>query len=197
MSEGGGSYGGDKPREPKASAALRRLSMRKSNQDGDAMAADLFADQILGGINSYATEDFCNPYAEASQARASSRASMPLDGGNPTRTPECAAIGASDRDDREKNIFAIDLIDAAALEVKLGKDKSCTGGHQGRGEAARLMTVKGVAAYLGVSISKVWRLESRGVGFPKAIRICGSTRWDRSAIDCYLDSLQAAGHSGR
>lgn len=166
-----------------------------SKGDGEAMATDLFTTPISGGSNDYADEGFCNAYAEASQARASSRAPMPTDGGNLTRTDERAAIGATDGVDREKNTFAIDQVEAAGLEAKSGKDKSWSDDHQGRCEATRLMTVKEVAAYLGVSISKVWRLERRDVGFPKPIRICGSTRWDRYAIDGYLDSLQVAGHS--
>lgn len=159
------------------------------------MAVDLFAIQMSGDSNNYAAEGFCNPYAEASQARASSRAPMPIDGGNLTRTDERAAIGSTDGVDREKNTLAIDHVEVAGLGVKSGKDNSWSGGHQGRCEAARLMTVKEVAAYLGMSNSKVWRLEERDVGFPKPIRIGGSTRWDRCAIDRYLDSLQAVGHS--
>lgn len=167
-----------------------------SKGDDEAMVADLFAVQISGDSNNYAAEGFCNAYAEASQASASSRAPMPIDGRNPNRTDECAAIGATDRDDREKKFLAVDHVEAAGLGAKSGKDNSWSGGHQGRCEAARLMTVKEVAAYLSMSDSKVWRLEEREVGFPKPIRIGGSTRWDRCAIDRYLDSLQAAAHSG-
>lgn len=166
-----------------------------SKGDGEAMAADLFIIPISGGSNDYADEGFCNAYAEASQARASSGPPMSIDGGNPTRTDECAAIDATDGGDRErKNIVAIDHVEPAGLRAKSGKDRSWSSGQQGRCATARLMTVTEVAAYLGLSISKVWRLEKREVGFPKPIRICGSTRWDRCAIDCYLDSLQAVGH---
>lgn len=167
-----------------------------SKGDGEAMAADLFTIPISGGSNDYAHEGFCNAYAEASQARVSSRPPMSIDGGNPTRTDECSTIDATDGGDRErKKIVAVDHVEPAGLQAKSGKDRSWSGGQQGWCEAARLMTVEEVAAYLGVSISKVWRLEKRGVGFPKPIRICGSTRWDRYAIDRYLDSLQAPGHS--
>jgi predicted DNA-binding transcriptional regulator AlpA len=55
----------------------------------------------------------------------------------------------------------------------------------------RLMTGKQVADYLGMSISNVWRLEKANVGFPKALRIAGSTRWDKCAVDRYLDSFLA------
>lgn len=168
-----------------------------SKGDDEAMVADLFAVQISGDSNNYAAEGFCNAYAEASQASASSRAPILIDGRNPNRTDECAAIGVTDGGDRErKAIVAIDHVEAAGLGAKSGKDNSWSGGHQRRCEAARLMTVKDVAAYLSMSDSKVWRLEEREVGFPKPIRIGGSTRWDRCAIDRYLDSLQAAGHSG-
>jgi len=166
-----------------------------SKGDDEAEAADLFSIPISGGSNDYLDEGFCNAYAEASQARASSRPPMSIDGGNPTRTDEYPAIDAADGGDRErKAIVSIDHVEPAGLPAKSCKDISWPGGHQGKWEAARLMTVKEVAAYLGVSISKVWRLEKREVGFPKPIRICGSTRWDRCAIDRYLDSLQAVGH---
>lgn len=61
----------------------------------------------------------------------------------------------------------------------------------------RLMTVKQVAKYLAISISKVWRLEKANVGFPKALRIAGSTRWDRCAIDRFLDSFLTPALGGR
>ncbi|OYR11791.1 helix-turn-helix domain protein [Brucella rhizosphaerae] len=59
------------------------------------------------------------------------------------------------------------------------------------------MTVKEVATYLSVSISKVWRLGKYDIDFPKPVHISGSTRWDRHSIDSYLDRLQTVAHSGK
>ena len=60
----------------------------------------------------------------------------------------------------------------------------------------RMMTVVQVAEYLGVSVSKVWRLQKPGIGFPSPVRIGGSTRWDRHAIDQYLNALSAGNEAG-
>ena len=56
----------------------------------------------------------------------------------------------------------------------------------------RLMNVAEVAAYTRCSVSKIWRLDKAENRFPKAIRIDGSTRWERRAIDRYLDTLIVA-----
>lgn len=55
----------------------------------------------------------------------------------------------------------------------------------------RLMTAEELAAYLNVSVRKIWRDLKLQKGFPRPIRMAGSTRWDRMAVDRYLDRLGA------
>ncbi|HWD12211.1 MAG TPA: hypothetical protein VG519_02550 [Pseudochrobactrum sp.] len=154
---------------------------------------DMFADPAIDDADQYSTEDFCNPYAEASQARGASR------------TPEPIIVSVSDQGAEPQNITEFNQTGSAETLVnrhvpqkpksEMKSDGDVIHHANTSGEAPRLMTVKEVAAYLAISISKVWRLEKRKVGFPKAIRICCSTRWDRYAIDRYLDSQQTPENS--
>lgn len=55
----------------------------------------------------------------------------------------------------------------------------------------RLLTIADIAARLGVSVRKAWRLAAADPGFPKSIRI-GSrgTRFDPNEFDEYLALLR-------
>lgn len=168
--------------------------MSKLYSNDYVASLDMFADPAVDVSNQYSSEDFCNPYAEASMA---SEASRILALNNLSVSDQCAD---------PQNTTGLDQIaPAESLTNKhlLQKTMSVLKSdgveiHDANpsGEASRLMTVKEVAAYLAISISKVWRLEKCKVGFPKAIRIGGSTRWDRYSIDRYLDSQQTFEISG-
>lgn len=45
-----------------------------------------------------------------------------------------------------------------------------------------LLTVRQVAARLGIGVSTIWRAVSKG-SFPAPIKIAGSTRWRRTDIE--------------
>nr|WP_272212711.1 helix-turn-helix domain-containing protein [Marinicella sp. W31]MDC2878621.1 helix-turn-helix domain-containing protein [Marinicella sp. W31] len=64
-------------------------------------------------------------------------------------------------------------------------------------ELPRLMRVAEVAAYLGVSISKIWRLLRSNPSFPRPIRMNGTTRWDRLDIDRFIEDSKVRGRRGR
>ncbi len=52
-------------------------------------------------------------------------------------------------------------------------------------EPARLLDVEGVATLLSVSARHVFRLSDAG-RMPRPIKLGGSVRWDRSAIDKWI-----------
>jgi excisionase family DNA binding protein len=53
---------------------------------------------------------------------------------------------------------------------------------------AELLTVAEIAAELKLGTSTIWRRVSRG-DFPKPIKIGGSTRWHRSDVEAFVQSL--------
>ncbi len=72
----------------------------------------------------------------------------------------------------------------------VAKDKSDTG------ELSPLLTVREVAKVLGIHVRTVWRLAAMaemGEGnFPRPVRIGAKTiRWQRSALETYLNALAA------
>lgn len=162
--------------------------MSKFYSNDYAASLDMFADPALDAGSQYSSEDFYNTYAEASQASGA------------RRIQRLNNLSVSDQCAEPQNITGLDQMAPAErstnghlLQKPMSETKSDGGVlhyANSSGETSRLMTVKEVAVYLAISISKVWRLEKRKVGFPNAIRIGGSTRWDRCAIDHYLDNQQ-------
>jgi predicted DNA-binding transcriptional regulator AlpA len=164
------------------------------------VSADLFAAQKSGdAVNTNAEPEVENAafsgsenaYAEASQPSSFRRqpvqarlvASLPTQTSeNPSsdRMPLSARIAPSEN---------LPLAQAAGAEKertlrskKPGRRRDCSK------TLSRCMTVSDVAAYLKVSVSTVWRLPDKDTHFPRPFRIGGSTRWDRQALDFYLDS---------
>lgn len=158
-----------------------------------ATSLDTFADPALNDGNQYSSEGFCNPYAEASQARGAGRIQAPNIVGVSDQCPESQNVTGLDQEGSAESLTSRHLLQKNMSEMK--SDGVEIHDANPFGEASRLMTAQDVSAYLAISISKVWRLEKRKVGFPKAIRIGGSTRWDRYSIDRYLDSQQTPENS--
>lgn len=52
----------------------------------------------------------------------------------------------------------------------------------------RLLTARDVAGYLAVSEATVHRMAKRG-DLPAALKVGNSVRWDRAAIDRWLDGM--------
>lgn len=177
--------------------------MRKINQGNDAVSPEVIADRMFGKTEGNKIERFHNAYAEASQARIPCKALKPADATGSVTAAEIAvaAIGASDSNNKQEISLAVKHDLSIISAVKPRKQKSYSDKypfeHQINGQCARLMTVKEVASYLSVSISKVWRLGKYDIDFPKPVHISGSTRWDRHSIDNYLDRLQNTAHSGK
>jgi predicted DNA-binding transcriptional regulator AlpA len=183
--------------------------MKQSKHREDGASNDLFADTISIGQGGAAnrtsaeTQDgecFPNAYAEASQARASGRRPLAIhhdsSGGSdqPSKngTNHKGTLGQSLADNRgQTDIAQLEPAKVMPQPEKAGKE------HPLAVAIPRMMTVAEVATFLRVSVSKVWRLTRRQSDFPRPVRIGGSTRWDRQAIDCYLDSLQPRRDSGR
>lgn len=176
---------------------------RPSRHDG-AFAEDLFAD--LSARASASAGNVCPPgvflnaYAEASQASPSRKRRLPIDPADTVAIP-IAEKHEAGREEMPGEQIA-ETIDPSATARAEPVDTKPEPARQSSPcpqapETPRMMTAGDVAAYLGISLSKVWRLEKRINGFPKPVRIDGSTRWDRWAIDHFIDSLQAAGPIGR
>ncbi len=175
--------------------------MRKINQGNDVASPEVIAERLFGNTDGNNIEQFHNAYAEASQARVPCKALKQADATGFATAAEVGATGASDTDNKQEISLAAeyDLSIISAVKPrkqKLYRDKYPFE-HQVNGQLARLMTVKEVATYLRVSISKVWRLGKYDINFPKPVHISGSTRWDRHSIDNYLDRLQNIAHSGK
>ncbi|HUT34626.1 MAG TPA: helix-turn-helix domain-containing protein [Planctomycetota bacterium] len=56
---------------------------------------------------------------------------------------------------------------------------------KGGGEPSLLLTVRQVAAALGVGARSVWRMASAGE-LPGQIKVGGATRWQRAAIEDFV-----------
>lgn len=175
--------------------------MRKINQGSDAVSPEVIAERMFGNTDGNNIEQFHNAYAEASQARVACKALKPADATGFVTAAEVGATGASDTDNKQEISLAVEYDLSIISAVKPCKQKSYGDKHpferQVNDEYARLMTVKEVATYLSVSISKIWRLGKYDIDFPKPVHISGSTRWDRHSIDNYLDRLQNTAHSGK
>lgn len=178
--------------------------MNKSDQHDQGKGADLFADRVSVGPDASANcnvpDSFLNPYAQASQARTSGKRPLSIDRGDLPSSKQVATTGASDKGNR---IEALGDNPAETLIAHLEAGEASAGtasvrdDHTKAAAIPRMMSAAEVADYLRVSVSKVWRLQKRESAFPAPVRIGGSTRWDRLAIDRYLDGLQTRGHSGR
>ena len=175
---------------------LRGSSMRNFRPDDCEVASDLFGHATSGvqddSNDRCPTEGFPNAYAEASQASSLGRTPVPF-----TETDRSVALDENHRD-KPKPIVGI----GAAVRSPRACEAKSTCGRFAREKpvkelAPRLMTAKELAAYLGVSLSKVRRLEKQDGAFPKPIRIMGSTRWDRQVVDSYLDSLGTSSQPDR
>ncbi len=180
---------------------------QSKKRDADA-GNDLFAErasvvQESAGDNSLAedrdTEFFSNPYAEASQARESGGNALSVDHGS-TGGPELSAKTAPNLTATVGQLLPDNGGQAAITDVDQAKvlpEPAKTGAEpSGTTVIPRLMSATELAAYLRVSVSKVWRLEKGDNDFPSPVRIGGSTRWDRQKIDCYLDSFPTRKQSG-
>ena len=56
-------------------------------------------------------------------------------------------------------------------------------------DRAVVLKVKDVAEMLAVSVRKVWRL-SQEEGFPKPVKLGGSSRWVESDVLAYIERLR-------
>lgn len=147
-------------------------------------------------------EEFVNEYAAASQAFEAGRKPRPIEDshsrqprprntfpkdhavqtGRPTATGNTNEQTAADEQPNSKALPPVlDASRASKSPIEL----------------PRLMRVAEVAAYLGVSISKIWRLLKSNPGFPRPIRMNGTTRWDRLDIDCFIEDSKVRGRRDR
>ena len=157
--------------------------------DGDILPED------ATGSGSHDTGHHYNAYAEASQARVIGRKPYdlthsaeagPANGNKERGEFPTAEPAVAERPDGRADVEA-KPIESTPPENRLK-----------RGEATvtpRMLKAEEVAAYLSVSVSKVWRLPGKDPDFPSPVRIGGSTRWDRLEVDRYIDSLHDRNHS--
>ncbi|MBV2185928.1 MAG: hypothetical protein KUL88_15460 [Rhizobium sp.] len=178
--------------------------MRNFRPDDCEVASDLFGHATSGAQDDSndrcPTEGFPNAYAEASQASSLGKTPVPFTETDRSVAQEAKTATVPDEHHRDKP-KPIEGIGAAVSSPRASEAKS-TCGRFAREKpvkelAPRLMTAKELAAYLGVSLSKVWRLEKQDAAFPKPIRIMGSTRWDHQVVDSYLDSLGTSSQPDR
>ena len=161
---------------------------------------DLFREGS-SGTNHYGAEGHYNAYAEASQAREVGRLPRPIDHPQPSRSnpPVVTDEREEVRTTEPAEIENLDQrADVEATPIKA--TNSTLDDRTNQTDAAiipRLMKVTGVAAYLEVSVSKVWRSQRRDPDFPRPIRIGSSTRWDRSELDHYVEVRKARRRNGR
>jgi predicted DNA-binding transcriptional regulator AlpA len=183
------------------------MSQSKHREDG--ASGDLFAERIPAGHSGAAdctlaegrdAEHFLNAYAEASQARASGKRLLFVHHGSLGDSNQSATTGTNDKaihgqslakDRGQTDTAHLEPAEVMPEEARAGKE------HPRAVAVPRMMTAAEVAAYVRVSVSKVWRSAKQESDIPSPVRIGGSTRWDRQAIDRYLDSLQHSRHSGR
>ena len=161
---------------------------------------DLFRERS-SGTNQYGAEGHYNAYAEASQAREAGRSPRPIDhtqssrSNLPTGTDEREKVPTKEPAAIENQYQRAD-VEAAPIEAA----NSTPDDRSNQTDAAkipRLMKVTGVAAYLEVSVSQVWRSQRRDPDFPRPIRIGSSTRWDRSELDRYVEVRKSRRRNGR
>jgi len=177
--------------------------MIKSSKQNGAIASGLLANRNAKdpghAVSDSPIESFENAYAEASQARTIGKRPIPF-----------AHCPSEDEEERQVRNIGLETVDglsrAQHTEPNEDQEKSDRIESNAVGEPRkqpsaivlpRMMTDVDVATYLSMSRSKIWRLCRRESTFPQPVRIAGSTRWDRTAIDRYLDGLPSSKSSGR
>lgn len=171
--------------------------MKHSNERHDRAGIDLFAygtarDGALDPREGDAIEEFPNAYAEASQARRSAKRPMCIDHAVSGDFEEALRSGKCHQSTHQQSATAHMAPAAAKPEAAQAASELPCGIC-----VPRMMRASEVAAYLGVSVSKVWRLTKSESAFPHPVRIGNSTRWDRVSIDRHLDALSTRNGSGR
>jgi predicted DNA-binding transcriptional regulator AlpA len=179
------------------------LPMIKSSKQNGAIASGLLANRNAKdsghAVSDSSIESFENAYAEASQARTVGKRPVPL-----------AHCPSEDGEERQVRNVGLETVDGLSrdqhtepneAQEKSDRIESNAVGEPPKQPSAivlpRMMTDVDVATYLSMSRSKIWRLCRREPTFPQPVRIAGSTRWDRTAIDLYLDGLPSSKSSGR
>ena len=157
---------------------------------------DLFREGS-SGTNHYGAERHYNAYAEASQAREVGRLPRPIDHPQPSRSNppvgeevQITEPAAIENQDQRADVEASPINAANSTPDDRSKQTDAA-------IIPRLMKITGVAAYLEVSVSQVWRSQRRDPDFPRPIRIGSSTRWDRSELDRYVEVRKARRSNGR
>jgi excisionase family DNA binding protein len=178
--------------------------MSKRIMHPDRPSGDLFTparNAVAGdGAEDHSNPEFFNSYAEASQPSEARRRSIPTD------LKQKASVGSSKVYLDEKEATGCETASTAtAAEVPEGTTRRKRPMEKRKARPSpstssitpRMMTVEDVAAYLSVSVSKIWRLRRNNAAFPKPKPIGKSTRWDRTDIDRYLDRLSTPRHVER
>ena len=171
--------------------------MKKSSRNDVDKNHNLFADEHLfaqkRAVQCQLAENTPNAYAEESQAPMMFRRRFSLDQYT-SSLPDENLEGDKTGDARDPDTSTTESKVSAAgepvkCEKKSGRKKAVP--EQTLFPLPRLMTTKNVAEYFGFSVSKVVRLEKKEPSFPRSVRIGGSKRWDRQAIDHYIDQLSS------
>jgi predicted DNA-binding transcriptional regulator AlpA len=178
--------------------------MKHSNERHDRAGIDLFAygtgrDGALSLREGDAIEEFPNAYAEASQASKSGKRPTCIDDAVSGDFDEAVKSGKCHQSTHQQSATAVGLTATAHMAPAAAKPEAAQAAREfPRGICVpRMMRASEVAAYLGVSVSKVWRLTKSESAFPHPVRIGSSTRWDRVSIDRHLDALSTRNGSGR
>ena len=153
------------------------------------------------GAQQHSSEGHYNAYAEASQARVIRNRPKPSNLAQATRSSQSTGTGK-----RDEVAGALRVLNAApdpgtVLKAKPTEVANSTLDDPTNQTAIvpnpRLMTAEGVASYLGLSVSTIWRLPAKSADFPPPIKVGGSTRWDRLDLDRYVEVCKARRHTGR
>lgn len=145
--------------------------MSKGRRDDPAAGA------TLSHIEPSEEHVFRNAYAEASQPSGMGKGAFPI------KTE-------ARQDEPAKNRYDPEPEPAGAAEKTRTAPQSplfCNACPQVHSQ--RLLKPKQAAEYLGMSESTLWRLYEKNPRFPRPIKLGGSTRWDKRAIDRYIDML--------
>lgn len=152
-------------------------------------------------VQHHISEGHYNAYAEASQARVIRNRPQPIDLTQATQSSQSTGTGKGN-----EVAIAVSALTAATdpgteFEAKPTEVTNSTLDDPSKRTASafnpRLMTAEGVASYLDVSVSTVWRLPRKDSEFPAPIKVGGSTRWDRSELDRYVAARKALRQTGR
>lgn len=153
------------------------------------------------GAQRHSSECHYNAYAEASQARVIRNRPQPIDLAQATLSSQ--STGTEQRNEIPTALPALTAAPdpGTGFEAKPTEVANSTLDDPTTQTASafnpRLMTAEGVASYLGLSVSTVWRLPGKDSGFPPPIKIGGSTRWDRLDLDRYVEERKARRQTGR